>query len=369
MKSLLIVLLIIPVMAFTQSPKKLIKAGEYDQAIDILAQSLEKNSKSRKNISLLETAFIQANIKDNDSIISLKMSGMPEIWDMVFRLFVRLERRQVKVRSLPANVVQGIDYEWEDYTLDLETSRSKAASFYYAHATRLLERSGRDNARVAYKELWRITRLYDTYKDTDKLMRYALVKDCGTLPVKIINRTGSELPPFLPENIVKFPLNPIEKAYLNYTVKPISGWKYEYTISIFIDRVLLTPDQTEKEKKSYEESVKVESEFFNDLIEIVSCDVFEIKQHKAAEIICSVTFVENTTGKAVYKTPVRAKTVFNSSSYYAKGDIRACPEEVRKELKTGEKSFPSEEEMLKKATKKLVGMIKELIWDKDYVYQ
>jgi len=369
MKSLLIVFLIIPVMAFAQTPKKLIKAGEYDQAIDLLIQSLEKNSKNRKNISLLEEAFLKVNKQDNDSIISYKMSGMPEIWGKVYNLYFRLDLRQLRVRNLPANVVQSIDYDWKDYTMDLETARSKAAAFYYAHAIRLLDKSGRENARRAYRELWLITRLYDTYKDTDKLMRHALIKDCGSLPVKVINRTGSELPPSLPENVVKIRISPIEKAYLDYTLKPISGWKYEYTISIFIDRVLITPDQTDKSKESYTKEVQVKSEFFDSVTETVSCDIFEVKQHKAAEIICTLCFIDNYTGKAVYKTPVRAKTVFNHTSYYVKGDLRACPDELKKKVNSGDKPFPVEESMVEKATLKLADMIKDIIWDKDYVYK
>ncbi len=369
MKRLIFFLFFIPFIINAQTPKKLIGEGAYDQAIDILVPALEKNSKSRKNMSLLEEAFIKANKQDQDSLLEFKLSGMPDIWSDVYRLYQRLDRRQMEIRMLPANVTQSLDYDWVDYTMDLEATKSRAASYYYAHARRLLEKGGRENARIAYKELWRITRLYKSYKDVDGLLRFALVKDCGTLPVKVINRTGNKLPPYLPPAATDISLTLIEKAYLDYTLKPINGWIYEYTICIYIDRVKLTPDQTDKEKYIRSKKVPLTA---NDTgqgnFTKVSCEITEITQKKAAEISGFLGFIDNRSGKVIYQTPIRSKALFKAAYYYVQGDFRACPPEVLEKVDTSIEPFPSEESMVRNAAHKLGIMVKNIIWDEDFIY-
>jgi hypothetical protein len=346
----------------------MIQEGEYDQAIDDLVEKLQKNNKKTKNIALLEEAYLKANQKDDDSIMKLKESGMPYIWEKVYKLYRQKDKRQYKIRELPVNVVQGLDVEWIDYERDIETAKSKAAAYYYAHAKKLLGRSGRENALKAYQEFWKVTTFYKDYKDANKLMLYTLLRDCGTLPVKVVNRTGNELPDFFPASIVAFNLNVVEKAYLDYTLKPIKDYNYPYTISIIVDRILLTPDKSERADETVNNSVQIPLEDSLQF-EVVTCDIYRISQHKACEIISLMSIIDNQNGKAIYQTPVRAKTVFEHTSYYLKGDPRACPPEFAEKIKTGEKPFPSEDNMVKGTALKLSQMIKDIIWDSDYVFE
>jgi hypothetical protein len=368
MRKLLILLMIIPLFVHSQSPRKLIDEGKYDLAIDELVQSLEKNSKNRKKIALLEEAFNKADRKDNDSIMQLKASGMPDIWGRVYQLYLKRDLRQARVKKLPANVVQGLNVEWENYSPDMDAAKGKAAAYCYANAERLLGMEGRENARKAFNSLYEITRLYESYRDVEKLMIHSIVKDCGTLPVKVINRTGNELPEFLPKEIVAFSLSSIEKAYLDITLKPLKGWNYEYNITIYIDRILISPDKTEKSKETIYNSIRIPLVADTSRFEEVSCEIFEINQHKACEIISMLSFTDYRTGRAIYQKPVRAKTAFEHSSYFLQGDQRACPPALLEKVKAGDKPFPTDEQMVKGSTRKLAWMVKEIIWDEDYVF-
>ncbi|MBE9491489.1 MAG: hypothetical protein IMY70_01275 [Bacteroidetes bacterium] len=369
MKVSLFIILVLVLLSSCQPTKKLIDAGKYDQSIDLLVMHLSKNPRNKKNIQYLGSAYNKANIIDQERIIALKKTGQPDIWYQICQYYVKLDNRQEKVGKLPTHVLQNINYKWINYKLDIEVSKKKAAEYYYAHAGMLLKKGDRASAQKAFEELMIISGLFKDYKDVDELLRHVLGLGGEYVLIKVINRSGSTLPPHFAKDITDFNLNNIERNCLDYDVVSFPGRKYPFTIRINIDNIFLSPDKTTK--KRFEKSrVLMEKEQLvssEDAENKISCVITEVIQRKSAILSGSVGYFDNTANKLIYKTPVQSRSSFQNSSYNVEGDLRACPPEIIKKMNARDKPFPSDKAMIRDVTEKLKIVIKGVIWNKDYI--
>ena len=183
------------------SPDNLVENGNYDQAVAVAVKRLAgKKKKKAKLVRALEEGFAKANQRDLQTADRLKAEGNAANWARINDIYRGIRKRQERVQPLLPLIDQhGLKASFRFVRVDgLEReSKEKAAEYYYNYSRELLvEAQSGDKmaARRAYKELDKIDRYYQSYKDKNHLKR--LARDLGTSYVHF--RMDNNAPVILP---------------------------------------------------------------------------------------------------------------------------------------------------------------------------
>ena len=104
-RSILFLFSIVLLMACASSEKYLQK-GQYDKAIDKSVKKLRKDPGNDKELYVLKEAYGKAQDFDKDRIDFLEKEGREENYVAIYDLYVRLDRRQDKIKTLPSSVLR-----------------------------------------------------------------------------------------------------------------------------------------------------------------------------------------------------------------------------------------------------------------------
>ncbi|PCH92718.1 MAG: hypothetical protein COB85_07840 [Bacteroidetes bacterium] len=167
-------LLVIFLFTHCTSSKKYLQTGRYDQAIRKSVKKLRKKPTKEKEILVLEEAYKKANNIDSERIDFLKLEGSPDMWDEVYNRYNKMKNRQNLAKSvIPLEIMSTgriIQFKMINYDEEIINAKKKAAEYFYVHGKKLLEKDGRENAKLAYFEFKRCKNLYSNYKDVDELL-------------------------------------------------------------------------------------------------------------------------------------------------------------------------------------------------------
>ncbi len=386
MKTTVKLFFLLIVLAFAcASPQKLVQKGEYDKAIHKLVHKLIAKPDNLKHIATLQHAMRVVNEQNLDSIRFLRQSGQPDIWYAIYQNYYHLKLREDLIKTLPGRVLEKIDFKYTDYGENIKNAKTKASAYYYAHAEKLLETGNKSNARVAYGELMKITKMFDDYKDTEELIRKALVLGTDYILYTVNNRTSSVIPASLMFQLKNLNLMDLDKKFLNFNTEPVPGRTYDYNIVLTLTNVDVSPErvkenhftETKKIIEKYIDKKDKEGNIVKDengdpvkvpVYKEVKCDITEVVKTKSVRLMGFVDFRNNHTQQIVNSTPVSAESVFNNISAYAHGDLRACSKKTLALLDQPKLPFPPTSDMLSDAGEKLKKVIKHVLWhDEDYL--
>ncbi len=386
------VILIFPIIIFflfsssCSSPVHLIQKGDSAKAVQVLVKRLIRNPNHEKSIQSLKQAYQIANQKDNDKIKSLKISGQPDIWYDVYLHYSDLQKRQQLVKTLSPEILTKIGFEQKNYDNDIVQAKQKAAKYLYAHAKMLLEKNELESARQAYSELEKVKGLFVDYKDTDALMRQAIIIGTNYVLFKVENNTYMPFPPPLDNILSNISLSELDKRFVNYDTRRVVGRKYDYVIQLEIQNISVSPEHDDK--NHYTETKKVQDgwEYVHDkngnivkdstgkAIEVpkyktISCYVTEIHQSKSANISGYLNYINEHNKQIINSTPISAKSVFHHVSVICNGDMEACSPETLSLVGTNVVPFPANIEMIMDAGRKLKEVVKNTIWSDNYLIE
>ena len=147
----------------------------YDENINHIVSKIRQYPKRTKDLDELKENYLQANKADLDRLQTLRATGQPDIWYDIYQVYVKLDRRQKLVMSIPEKSFLPMGIDKIDYQNDLNESKYKATAYYYAHAEKLLGEPKPESARQAYDELVRVAAMNGSYRDLDKLIRKAIL--------------------------------------------------------------------------------------------------------------------------------------------------------------------------------------------------
>jgi len=386
------VFLILPIIIFflfissCSSPVHLIQKGDSAKAVKVLVKRLIRNPGHEKSIQSLQQAYQISNQKDNDKIKSLKISGQPNIWYDVYLHYSDLQKRQQLVQTISPEVLSKIGFEQKNYDGDIVQAKQKAARYLYAHAKILLEKNELESARQAYSELEKVKGLFADYKDTDALMRQAIIIGTNYVLFKVENNTFMPFPPSLESILSNISLKQLDKRFVNYDTRRVVGRKYDYVIQLEVQNISVSPEHDDK--NHYTETKKVQDgwEYVRDrsgeivrdstgkAIEVtkyktISCYVTEIHQSKTANISGYLNYINEHNNQIINSTPISAKSVFQHVSVICNGDMNACSPETLSLVGTNPVPFPPNIDMIMDAGRKLKEIVKNTIWSDDYLIE
>jgi hypothetical protein len=201
---LLSISLLVLFMVACASPSRLVKNQEYDKAVEKLSKSLRTGNAKDKHVKLLSQAYHTANQRDHDRIMLLRQSGQPDIWSDIYFRYMAMNHRQDLIKGLPDKVKQGISFRPIDYGADIAESRNKASAYLYAKSEQLLKSNDRADARKAYDLLVELSQINRNYRDTEMLMRQALLQGTNQVLLAFDNQTRMPLPEGFTDKLMAF---------------------------------------------------------------------------------------------------------------------------------------------------------------------
>ena len=374
---------LICLIAFTgcESSKTALRKGDYDLAIKKSVKKLRKDPTNQKEVLVLEEAYKKAQLSDLDKINFMKKEGDPNSWEKIFNAYSRIKDRQEMIKSLPPLKVgtRTVSFEYINCDDEIIQAKQKAAEYFYVHALSLIQKGGKQNARIAYSEFEKVKQYYSDYKDIDQQLSKVSQLGLSNVLFKMKNQTRVPLPREFEEDLTKISLHELNQKWTKYYTKETKGMDYDFTILVNMKMIDVSPESVKEihntESREFQDgwnyaldekgNVKKDS-LGNDIktpkTRRVSCEVIENVKKKSARIAGTVDYVNNSTGQLMKSEPIAADAFFENSSATALGDISALRPETKNKIGKPPVPFPSDFDLLLQAGTTLKSMTKDIIW-------
>lgn len=368
-----------------KTTQKAINEGNYEKAINLAVKNLRKNKTKKGNqsyIPMLEDAFRKASQRDEERITLLKKDANPENLETIYNLYLRLDKRQYKIKPLLPlkSTTTGIPaaFNFKDYNDALVEAKIKLTERLYAKSQILLSSSSKGDYRKAYDELSYIERINPNYKNTRVLIEEAHAKGTDYVYVSLKNRTRRIIPKRLSRELLNFNTYGLEDLWTVYHNRKYADVNYDFELELTFRNITISPEQIREKQLVREKEIKDGWKFKVDkngdfvldadgnkikvdkLIN-VRCELFQVQQFKTASLRAQVKFL-NYNSKQVLKTfPLRSRFTFEH--YYAtyRGDRRALDTSLREMTRVKALHFPTNEQMVFDAGNDLKQRLKRLI--------
>jgi len=358
-----------------------LQSGHYDSAIEKSRRKIIRKPKD-KEILVLEEAYRRINNQDKERIEFLKKEGLPGSWESIFDIYSDMSSRQAFIRPLlPLHIKsknRDAVFEMLNYDNEIINAKQKAAEYFYAHGTMLLEKGDKQSARHAYSDLMRVKHYYTNYKDVDAQIQKSKALGMSYVVFKMVNKTPFPLPTNFEEELTKITLSEYNNNWVTYDVKQNPTIKYDYTIMVNMKTIDVSPDLVKEvyfeDKKDVPDGYSyvldargnVKKDTSGNDIKIpkyktISCRIVETMQNKNATINGSIDFINNGTGQLIKTDPITAQQFFEHHSALAYGDLAALQPGNFDKLNYKPMPFPPGGDMVLAAGQTLKGMVKNII--------
>ncbi len=354
---------IVLIFASCASSSKLLEKGDYDASIDKSIKKLMRSPDNTKEIKVLKKSYQLANEGDLDKIEKLKLTGQPDIWRDVYKSYTRLADRQQRVRRLPDEVLDKINFKKHNYTSSQTAALKKAVAYNYEHAKVLLQTGNKQDAREAYRQLQFISNKMPYYKDVNKLMEKALAFGTNYVLFRMENQSETVLPKNYEEQILKISLSSLNERWLTFDTYPEEGVNYDFDIDLLLKEINVSPDLIQQEKITDTKEVEDGWEYVLDANGNVKKDslgndikktkyttikayVTQSHMNKKAQVKGTLDYYDNRTGQLIKTFPISTEFVFDY--YYAtfEGEKEALSKESMELIKNRPVPFPTNPEII-----------------------
>jgi hypothetical protein len=367
---LLSISLLVLFMFACASPNRLVKNQEYDKAVEKLSKSLRTGNAKDKQVKLLSQAYHAANQRDHDRIMLLRQSGQPDIWSDIYFRYLAMNHRQDLIKGLPDKVKQGISFRPIDYGADIAESSNKASAFLYAKSELLLKSNDRADARKAYDLLMELSQINRNYRDTEMLMRQALLQGTNQVLLAFDNQTRMPLPEGFTDKLMAFNPADFRDEFVQYDLYAVDGKNYDFTVWITLKDIRVSPEQVEsrsftetreiedgtKPKRDEDGNIVLDEE--GNVVEVpnyrtISAVVHETLLNKSALLEGSVDYMRNYDNSIVFTIPISANNNFSYAFASVNGDLKAISRETRQMMQNKPIPFPPDGLMVLEAARAL----------------
>ena len=375
-RSILFLFSIVLLMACASSEKYLQK-GQYDKAIDKSVKKLRKDPGNDKELYVLKEAYGKAQDFDKDRIDFLEKEGREENYVAIYDLYVRLDRRQDKIKTLPSSVLG--EFTLVNYDDRLIASKEQAAESSYALGVDYLERGGRENARRAYREFETAKSIYSNYKDVDAKLSQARYEGTNQVLFVIENNSESVLPVRFDQELRKIGLGDLNGTWIQYSVYEDEEVDYDYFVVLNIKDIIVSPEQITKEKYTDSKEIQDGTKYVldengnvkkdslgNDMREpnfiTIEAEVTETRQYKEGIVGGTVEYINIETDQLEKREDISVTAFFEHFSANFNGDERALSKESKERVEVNQLAFPSNESLLMDAAELLKDRTKDVMY-------
>ncbi len=334
-----------------------LSTAEYDREISRMIEKMKQYPGRTKNLEALALAYREAVAIDQAHVRQLLESGQPDIWPDLYGTYRKMENRQDDVFSLPESALKSSGIEKLDLTEALAESKYKAGAYYYAHAQKLLSSGSPADARTAYEELYQLARIYEQYKEMDKLMRKAILTGASNMEFELQNRTGRVISNQMVSQLETIVVDFMRASRAQAPESTDIPGSLDFRMRIVLDKIQIGPDQI-RELEYSEERDRIEN---NLVVDTLRCTVKEYRQLKKATLTGAIEYMDTEREQVINRVPVSVESVFTNAYAYLQGDPQAAGESTRELLKSRKADYPSEEQMTQDVTEEFVKKAREVI--------
>lgn len=368
-----------------RSSQKMVEQGDYDTAIRQSVQRLAgKKKKKAKEVRALQLALNKANRRDMERIEQLKNANRSENWERIYNLATDIERRQDRIQPLLPLVDDNgrpADFQFVRVNGILQEARSKATKHLYDLALTNLVRARRGDklaAREAFDHLERSQRYLSPYKDRKDLMQEAL--DLGTNHILLTVRQDGRtiLPVAFERELLRLNVADLNDRWRVFHTQERRNESYDYEVIIQLEQMEVSPESVRE--RSYQDEKEIETgdrTLLDDdgnevkdssgnvitvpIIKVISAEVLEIYQSKAATVSGSLLFYDRKQRQVIDSEFITAEASFENYAATFRGDRRALSNESRRLIGNSPRNFPSDEALLLDAADVLKPILMEKI--------
>ena len=360
----LVLMAAILLLAACSPAKRYYKKGNYHMAVVKSVEKLRKKSDSEKEIEILRKAYPNANRKDRERISYLKKEGSPDRWEEVFEKYNILKKRQSLVRTIVPLRYDGgtLDFPVKDYDNEIIAAKRNAAEFLYAHASDLLRKNNRFDARKAYYELQKVKQYFPVYSDVDELLPVAKDKGTSKVHITVKDNTIFKLPPKFKSSLIPEDLSRINTQWIEYTSNA-KRKSIDYKAEIRLEKIIITPSKVDSKEYIKEKKVKDGWEYVldengnvkkdslgNDIkipkYKTLKCVVKETVQCREISLSGSIVYTYIDDYRVVRKAPILAGYTFENIYATANGNLSILDENILELLKRKPVSIPLDFDMI-----------------------
>lgn len=341
-------------------------SGNYEQAIDIAVNRLQKNKNKKtdfQQIEILENAFSKMKNAYQDKINFLKKDTNVNT-QQIYNMYLSIDNIQNKIKPLlplyKSNGTQA-SFIFEDYSDDIIQAKQDYINTLYDEGVALTRGNKADN-RKAYAVFGQLLNLYPNYKDVKKLRENARYYGTDFVFVVIENNTNVIIPTRLEQDLLDFNTYGLDDFWTEYHANKRSTVNYDYEVVLEFREILISPERISEKEVPLEREI-IETSYRTDrngnyLMDEkgnrikderkvnVKGKLKQVIQTKSVAVGGQVHYFDLQRNQRINSYPLQSEFIFENIFATFSGDNRVLTNEELAMTKNKFVMFPSNEQML-----------------------
>ena len=363
-----------------------VNTGNYSSAINNALRNISdnKNKKSHQPyILILEEAFQKNTERELQNISFLKKDGNPANFEAIYTTYSNLKDIQQRIRPLlPLRIFdenRNARFSFNNYNEDIIASKEALSDYLYSNANNLLANaSSKYDYRQAFEDFKYLNEINPGYSDSKEKMELAHSKGLDYVRVNVINDTDQIVPERLESELLNFNTYGLDDLWTEYHANPLNTIDYDYEMQVAFRDINITPEQISEKQLIKEKQIKDGYEYLEDengnlvkdslgneikidRLKTVRCNFYQFTQHKAAQVVGNVQYIDLKTKQPINSYPLSSEFIFEHVYANYNGDKRALDNDLVSLLNLAAVPFPSNEEMVYDAGEDLKTRLKNIV--------
>jgi len=359
-----------------------LKKKQYDLAVKHAVKKLIKKPTIEKEILVLEDAYPLANQQNIEEISQLHTEGQPDRWADIVDLYTALKDRQTIVEKVTPLYVDGrtVDFTHVDYDQLIIDAKTKAATYYYTHAKKLMSDDYKEGYRQAYAEFNNVKDYTSAYSDIDSLL--IVCKEKGTIHALLIavNGTIYKLSDEFMINMIDHQTSAISSEWVKYHSTKDDGMTFDFNVNVNLKILEVSGENVAQNARVETKEIQdgynyvydsngnvMKDSTGNDIktprYVTISCEIKETRQLKTSSARGEVEYIDNSTNESLIIREFAVDHIFDNYYATAIGNHDALSKESRARLGNKPLPFPTDEEMFYNLSITMKDVISKLLDD------
>lgn len=370
MKKIIYTLTAIILLSSCRSIDKMVESGRYDEALRFGVDKLrgEKNKKT-KYVKGLEKAYAKLNLRDQNEVNHLKLSGQRNSHDRIVDIYTNMERRQDYVLPLLPLISEDgylANIKIVDYSVLINEAAIAASEKHYAIALKHLEnareRGSKIEARKAYEEFEEAQYYFADYKESYNLKQEAYDLGQSRILVESYARGSNMAFDHTIDIISQVNISALNNKWEKFYTQANDAITFNYIATLEVLDIVpgrererinsFTETKTVKDgrKKLKDRSGKIVRDtagnpLFVDKMKEVSAYISEIEREKIAHMNGRLVIIEAIDNIHINTIPINITHEFRDYACTFNGDKRALSDPTFKRMKDHCDPFPTDYEI------------------------
>lgn len=348
----------------------MIESGQYDQALRFGVDKLkgEKNKKT-KYVKGLEKAYAKMNLRDQNEINSLSLSGKRNSYDRVVDIYKNMEWRQNYVMPLlPLISEEGYlaEIRVKDYAGLINEASLKASEKHYVIANQYLNSAkktgNKKEARNAYDQFEEAQFYFTDYKDSYELKQAAYELGQSRILVESYTKGSNMAFDHTLDIITQINITKLNNKWEKFYTQDNESILFNYIATLEV--IEIVPGRERERIHTYTETKEIKDGrivikdkagnvvkdtsgniLYTDKIKEVSAYISEVEREKIAHLNGRLVIIEAIDNIHINTIPINVTHEFRDYSCTFRGDKRALSGTTSKRIKNICDPFPTDYEI------------------------